>query len=197
MRTPSGGRSAAPRFVALSPDRLGDLLAYFEGDAFRDNPAWSSCYCQCYYEDHTKIKWSSRTSADNRNLAVQRCTSGEVRGNLAYQDGKVVGWCNAAPRDLLHSLDEDPVAGSEQIGCIVCFVVSPALRGRGIARSLLSAACDGLRAQGLLYVEANPRPDATGSGDNHFGPLSMYLSAGFAVDRVDDGDGSVWVRMRL
>ena len=119
-----------------------------------------------------------------------------MRGYLAYQDGKVVGWCNAAPRDLLHALDGDLVSGSEEIGCILCFVVSPAMRGRGIARSLLSAACEGLRAQGLLYVEANPRPNATGSGENHFGPMSMYLSVGFAVDRVDD-DGSVWVRKHL
>lgn len=188
--------ATAPLVTSLSPDRLADFLAFFDGEAFSDNPAWSSCYCQCYYEDHTKVAWSARTSAENRNCAIQRCASRDMRGHLAYLEGKVVGWCNAAPRHLLHSLDAESLPESERIGCILCFLVSPSARGRGIAKSLLLAACEGLRAQGLLFAEANPRPNATSSTDNHFGPLVMYLSAGFSVHRTDR-DGSVWVRKRL
>jgi GNAT superfamily N-acetyltransferase len=180
----------------LSPDRLSDLLAFFEGEAFTDNPAWSSCYCQCFYEDHRRVKWSARTAVENRDSAVARCSTRQMQGYLAYAGHRVVGWCNAAPRHMLHALDVEAISDAQDIGCILCFLVAPSARGTGVARSLLAAACDGLRTQGLLYAEANPRPDARTSAEQHFGPLPMYLSAGFAVDRTDD-DGSVWVRKRL
>ena len=189
-------KTLKPSIVALSPDRLADLLAFFEGEAFSDNPAWSSCYCQCYYEDHRKVKWAARTAAENRSCAVQRCASGEMQGYLAYLEGTVVGWCNAAPRQMLHVLDAEPIPESQHIGCIVCFLVAPSARGKGLAAALLSAACEGLRAQGLLHAEANPRPKATGTAENHVGPLSMYLTAGFSVHRTDP-DGSIWVRKSL
>jgi GNAT superfamily N-acetyltransferase len=189
-------RVNAPSIARLSPETLEDFLAFFDGDAFSDNPAWSSCYCQCFYEDHTRIDWPARTAAVNRECAVQRCASGSMQGYLAYSRGRVVGWCSAAPRHSFHALDHEPIRESEKIGCVLCFLVAPQARGQGIAKSLLQAACEGLRAQGLVYAEANPRPQAQTSADNHFGPLTMYLAAGFSVERKDD-DGSVWVRKRL
>jgi hypothetical protein len=115
----------------LSPDSLADFLAFFGGDAFSDNPAWSSCYCQCFYEDHTRIKWSAR-APQNRNMAIERCVSRQMQGYLAYCDGKVVGWCNAAPRRMLHALDAEPIDEAGHIGCIVCFLVSPLVRGKAL-----------------------------------------------------------------
>jgi GNAT superfamily N-acetyltransferase len=115
-----------------------------------------------------------------------------MQGLLAYREGQVVGWCNAAPRELLHALDAEPMAHPEQVGTILCFLVAPSARGRGVATALLQAACRHLAEQGLLMVEANPRPSAKGAADNHFGTLGMYLAAGFTVRRTDD-DGSVWV----
>jgi len=83
-----------------------------------------------------------------------------------------------------------------ETGTILCFLVARADRGQGIARLLLNAACATFSAQGLRYAEANPRPRAATSAENHFGPLSMYLAAGFSV-RSTDADGSVWVRKVL
>ena len=185
-----------PTFVPLTPATLPDLLAFFEGDAFSHHPSWASCYCQCYYEDHRVVKWSARTAEQNRTIAIVRGNAGTMQGWLAYADGVVVGWCNAAPRHLLHGLDEEPHPHAAEIGCILCFLVAPALRGQGIATALLHAACDGLRAQGLKFVEANPRVDTTDVGRNHFGPLAMYEAAGFVVDRPSD-HGSVWMRKTL
>lgn len=181
---------------AISPERLADFMAFFDGEAFEDNPKWSSCYCQCYYEDHAKIHWPSRTAEDNRACATHRICHGQMQGLLAYQGGHVVGWCNAAPRELLHALDAEPIANPEQVGTILCFLVAPSARGRGVATALLNAACQHLTNQGLLSVEANPRPNAEGAAENHFGHLSMYLAAGFAVRRIDS-DGSVWVGKEL
>lgn len=180
----------------LSPDRAADFMAFFEGEAFSDNPKWSSCYCQCFYEDHSKVHWLSRTAAQNRTCASQRIADGQMQGLLAYREGQVVGWCNAAPRALLHALDAEPVATPERVGTILCFLVAPSARGQGVATALLNAACEYLMRQGLQSVEANPRPSAKGTAENHFGPLGMYLAAGFTVRRTDD-DGSVWVGKEL
>jgi len=181
---------------ALSPERLPDFLEFFDGTAFSDNPKWSSCYCQCFYEDHRVVKWSERTASENRARACERIDAGLMQGYLAYSDDTPIGWCNAAPRKLIHALDDEPIPDAEQVGAIICFLVEPSHRGRGVARQLLEAACDGLRQQGLRVAEANPRPKADSAAANHFGPLGLYLSAGFSVYR-EDGDGSVYVRRSL
>jgi GNAT superfamily N-acetyltransferase len=185
-----------PAVRPLSPAAVPDLLAFFDCEAFSDNPKWASCYCQCFYEDHRVVTWSERSAAQNRACAVQRCHAGAMQGWLACVDDRVVGWCNAAPRALLHALDAEPIAHARETGCILCFLVSPALRRHGIAKALLQAACDGLAAQGLKFVEANPRTGTASPAANHYGPLAMYLAAGFEVDR-DSDDGSVWVRKPL
>ena len=65
--------------LPLSPDRLA-FLAFFDGTAFSDNPKWSSCYCQCFYEDHRVVTWSTRTAAENKALACQRTARDEMQG---------------------------------------------------------------------------------------------------------------------
>jgi ribosomal protein S18 acetylase RimI-like enzyme len=180
----------------LSPELKRDFLRFFEGSAFLDNPKWSSCYCQCFYEDHAVVKWSERTASQNRALACERIQNQQMQGYLAYIGNNPVGWCNAAPRNLLHALDSEPVPHAQHVGTILCFLVEPSCRGQGIARELLKAACHGLRQQGMHVAEANPRTAPTSAAENHFGPLNMYLSAGFVIDR-EDNDGSVWLRRSL
>ena len=180
----------------LSIESLPQFLRFFDGDAFSDNPRWSSCYCQCFYENHDVVKWSECTAERNRAMACNRAQSQEMQGYIALKGEEPVGWCGAAPRHLLHALDDEPTPDSETVGAIVCFLVAPRFRGEGIARLLLQAACDGLRGQGMTIAEANPRPQAETPADNHFGPLSLYLSSGFTVHR-EDSDGSVYVRRAL
>ncbi|HEY5006752.1 MAG TPA: GNAT family N-acetyltransferase [Caulobacteraceae bacterium] len=192
----SEAKGPGVRIHALSPDRLDDFLAFFDGEAFSDNPKWSSCYCQCFYEDHREVDWNARSGAENRRCAVRRARNGSMQGYLAYLSDRVVGWCNAAPRPLLHALDDEPIADAAETGTILCFLVAPDARGQGIARALLDAASDGLRAQGLQRVEANPRTGDVSPAQNHFGPLNMYLAAGFARG-LTDPDGSVWVSKPL
>jgi GNAT superfamily N-acetyltransferase len=180
----------------LSAERLADFLAFFDRDAFTDNPAWSSCFCQYLYVDHRSVDWESRTGPQNRAAACERVCSRTMQGYLAYRDDKPVGWCNAAPRALMDAFngESDPDAG--RIGEIGCFVIAKAHRRSGVATALLAAACEGLRAQGLDIAEARPAPDAQSDAQHYHGPLAMYLAAGFTIHRKG-GDGRVIVRKPL
>jgi GNAT superfamily N-acetyltransferase len=172
----------------LTPELLPDFLAFFEGPAFADNPAWHSCYCQFLCVDHWKVNWPERGAEQNRSQAFERICSNRMQGYLAYLDGRPVGWCSAAPRPMMHAFDDEPDPDAARIGQIGCFVIAKPRRRIGIARMLLDAACEGFRTQGLAFAEATPKSDATSDAQNHFGPLRMYLDAGFSVHRAQADD---------
>lgn len=180
----------------VSADRLADFLSFFDGEAFADNPKWGFCYCQFAYVDHSKVEWKTRTVEQNRQAACQRIQSNTMQGYLAYRNGKPIGWCNAAPRTMLESFADEPDPDAANIGEITCFIVAKEHRGTGVAKALLQAACDGLRAKKLAIAEATANPNASTEAENHYGPLSMYLAAGFAVHQVEEG-GHVTVRRLL
>jgi GNAT superfamily N-acetyltransferase len=179
----------------LTVDGLSDFLEFFDDVAFADNPEWSSCYCLFPHAPHHAMRWQDRVAADNRAASCARIREGQMRGYLAYHAGKPVAWCNAGRREWLTILDEDPELTGQSVGSIACFVVAKPHRGQGVARRLLEAACNGFNRDGVAIVEAYPRKDESGEAANHYGPLSMYLSAGF--DRVRDQDQNVIVRKRL
>lgn len=180
----------------ISAGRLADFLAFFDGEAFADNPRWGFCYCQFAYVDHAQVEWKARTVEQNRQAACGRIQDGSMQGYLAYRAGKPVGWCNAAPRTMLDSFADEPDPDAAHIGQITCFIVAKQHRGTGVAKALLQAACDGLRSQKLSIAEATANPAAASDAENHYGPLAMYLAAGFTVHHTED-DGYVIVRRRL
>lgn len=180
----------------LSPALQADFLRFFEGSAFADNPQWKSCYCQFLYVDHSKVNWKIRSAEENRASACERIACQRMQGLLAYRGDEVVGWCNAAPRLMMDSYADEPDPDAGRIGQITCFVVARAHRRTGVARALLDAACAALRDQGLQIAEAHPSRAAATDAEHHYGPLSLYLAAGFSVVRERD-DGLVVVRRSL
>lgn len=173
-----------------------DFLRYFDGPAFADNPRWAFCYCQFLYVDHAKVVWNERSAEQNRAAACERIACGRMQGLLAYRGDEVVGWCNAAPRALLDAFADEPDPDAQRLGQITCFVVAKPHRRTGVARTLLDAACEHLRQQGLALAEARPLRKAVSDAQHHLGPLSLYLAAGFSVHR-EDADGTVVVRRAL
>jgi GNAT superfamily N-acetyltransferase len=181
-----------PLFIRpLSPETLPDFLAYMDGEAFADNPQWHFCYCQYMYVDHAKVKWGSLTAGENRDSACERIRSGQMQGYLAYRQDKPVGWCGAAPRLLLPAFADQPDPDAARLGQITCFVVAQAHRRTGVAKSLLEAACEGFRQQGLTIAEASPREDAKSDAQHYHGPLAMYLAAGFVIHRAPQNGVSI------
>ena len=96
----------------------------------------------------------------------------------------------------MDSFDDEPDPDAHRLGQITCFVVARDHRRTGVARTLLEAACEMLREQGLSIAEANPSRKASTDAENHYGPLSLYLSAGFSLVR-ERADGIVVVRRPL
>jgi GNAT superfamily N-acetyltransferase len=180
----------------LAPARLADFVAFFDGDAFADNPGWRFCYCQYLHVDHRTVQWVRRTAEQNREAACQRIAAAQMQGFLAYRGGRVVGWCNAAPRTMMQAYADDHDPDDARIGQIGCFVVAKAQRRTGVAGALLRAALQGLGSSGLRIAQATPSRQARSDAQQHHGPLGMYLTAGFRVHRERD-DGTMVVRRDL
>ena len=166
----------------LTPELRDDYLAYFDREAFSDNPAWAACYCLAYCLDEPGQEFDNRTAAQNRAERAAMIDRGEASGVLAYAGGRIVGWCHAAPRPSLKLLDGTAEFAADEpdaTGAIVCYVVAPQYRGQGIARQLLDGACEMLRERGLRWVDAYPPLSARGDAGSYHGRMSMYADAGF------------------
>ena len=175
----------------LSPSLRDDFLYFFDNVAFADNPDWADCYCSAYH-------FHNRGKAETRREASDQVDEGRIHGFLAYDNGKPVGWCNAANRysypGVQWLMGPGPDKG-EKVGSIVCFVVASSHRNKGVASHLLNAACEKFSQQGLEYAEAYPVRKPSSAAYNFPGPLSMYLKNGFNTYR--DVDWYLVVRKKL
>lgn len=191
----------------LTPERAADYLRFFDherGPAFADNPEWAKCYCH-YYEVPTALTWSDFDGEANRLAMTARIATGEMEGYLAYAGDDVVGWMNAQPyHKLRHACARMRIAEPDlpvpphDAAAIVCFVIAPAHRRRGVARALLAAALADFAARGLALVDAFPwhaGPGDTKATDHYHGTQSMFAKAGF--ERVATHDNVTVMRRTL
>ena len=170
----------------VTRERIAEYQSFFDDYAFRDYPAWQSCYCMETHRTQSDEEWATRTAADNRRDMTGMIDRGEVTALLAYVDGKPVGWCNYGETTRLAGVIRRfglKAAEQEGVGSVACFVIAAPYRGHGVASRLLDAAVGRLRERGLKAVEAYPSRDEDSAQGNYRGPLSMYLRAGFEVFR--------------
>jgi GNAT superfamily N-acetyltransferase len=186
----------------LTPALLDDFLFFFENVAFSDHPEWSECYC-------THFHWDAKLESDwkrsggtkrGRDYAMEFIRSGVMQGYLAYREGEIVGWCNANEKSNFGNLVEraelwDGADRDAKVKAVVCFVVAPGMRGKGIATRLLERACRDAVSAGYDYMEAYPCRGETDEYTNHHGPFALYEKCGFSLYK-DLGRDSI-VRKRL
>ena len=167
----------------VTPERVGDYQRFFDGDAFRDYPAWQDCYCMHAVVDDD-AEWAVRTGAENRAAMSERLGAGQTTALLAYAGDRPVGWCHWGTADrvpaLLRHSSAEPEAG---VGHLACFIVAAPYRRHGVARALLDAALDRMRAAGLSFAQAYPARARRSPQGQFRGPLSMYQEAGFETRR--------------
>jgi len=164
----------------LTPDRLDDLAVLFDQPG---DPKW--CWCASFHITGT-VK--ARPPDLNRELLTERTGAGPSPGLLGYRDGRVVAWVSVGPRNSYRKLARSDYPGdgsaNDRVWSIVCFVVDPAERGRGLARAMLAAAVDHARAGGATAVEAyaiDPGGERIPNPIAYSGPIGIFLDAGFGV----------------
>ncbi len=207
---PSGPASAGPtqsqapahglRIVELAPDLCDDYMTLFDA-AFSDHPGWDGCYC-AFYDTPSDDPFDPEADGPrHRADRLARIRSGAARGLLAYLDERPVGWCNAGPRSAVPNLRRfaEAVADpSDDPAVVMCFVIDPDHRGRGVATALLREAVRAASRWGCPWLEGYPaKPDVDTEGlpwtaAFYKGTARMYEAAGFRVAR----DMGTWSVMR-
>ena len=152
-----------------------------------------ACYCRFWHFIGTTNDWLARTafSAEvNREEHVQGLLAGDPasRGLVALAGGDaVVGWMKLVPRTNVTKLRKGRVYGALDLGpdegvySIGCFLVHPEHRGKGVARALVGAADEAVRAWGGRAIEAYPRrsSDELRPEEVWMGPERIYIDAGY------------------
>ena len=186
--------------VEVGPHRVADYFTLFDS-AFRDNPGWDGCYCAFYDDTSGRPFNPEQDSQRHRVQREERLRSGNARGLLALIEGAPVGWCNVAPRSQIPNLRAFAQAvesSADDPAVIMCFVIDPDHRGKGVASALVRGAIEAGRRWEVPWMEAYPAKvgvDTEGlpwTAASYKGPLSMYLAAGFSVVR----DMGAWYVVR-
>ncbi len=144
------------------------------------------CYCSAWWVSEWE-GWADRSAEDNRLVRQKLLDDGEYDGYLLYRGTQPIGWSQVGRRDRLAKLNEQfgftPDPGT---WAITCFLIHPAFRRRGFARSLLDAILQDLPERGARRVEAYPRRNPVLDPlDLWNGPESLFLRAGFEVVQDD------------
>lgn len=165
----------------LSPELLDDYLYFFDNITFEEHPDWSNCYC---YESHfvgTSEEWRKEK---NRAAVIKLISEGRMRGYLAYSDHLPVGWCNVNNRLNYERLLKyyDFVDQKEKKICsVVCFLIHPDFRRKGIAQKLLEQICADYTGLNYDFIEAYPRKGDLSTEAHYKGPIEMYEHLDFGV----------------
>ena len=165
----------------LSPDFLDDYLSFFDNMVFTENPHWGACYCYSFHFTGNEHEWNRK---NNRAAVSDMICENKLRGFMAFDNNKAVGWCNANIRANYQALNKSYAldnSSGRDIGSVVCFVVRPEYRGKGIAGELLKTAIKDFQDQQIRILEAYPEKNSSSCEKNYKGPLAMYIRSGFEV----------------
>lgn len=182
----------------LTPE-LAEVFASYLGHLdFSHEPFWGSCFCRYYYTDCAFEDWIRRSGEENRDEAKAEIRAGRMHGYMAFEGERCVGWCNAAPAELLPRIRGElaPFCEGRKAACTICFVVHPDDRGKGVARALLGAAIQGFREKGYDGMVAFPFEDAQKPQKRYRGTTNMYLAAGYRQIGQTESTPVLWLDLQ-
>lgn len=185
--------------TALTPADLPAWLEFFDHRAFPDNPEWGTCYCRAFLVAQGE-DWDAACATNvNRPRMCDAIRAGEVSGALAWEGGRVVGWAQHGPARRFSTPDQrlfPPYQERDDVAAIICFVIAPDARGRGVARALLRGSLTQLQAAGFREVVARAAPEGDDTAHQFTGPLALYRSEGFVPD-PSGTERRPWVKREL
>lgn len=181
-------RKLMPELALTFADYLGNL-------DFGHAPHWATCFCRYYHTYCSRDEWQQRSGATNRQEAIENIKSGNMKGYLAFDDNKCIGWCNANNVNEYLRLKDDLEAliKDKKTGCVICFVIHPEYRGQGVARQLLKQAIEDFKAQGYEAVIALPIENRNEPQKLYRGTLNMYKENGFKEIEKHDNMSIMWL----
>jgi GNAT superfamily N-acetyltransferase len=168
--------------VTVSPatdDRFDDVAALLAPRRL-DAPA---CWCLAYRVTSSE---NNRLRGEDRPARLRSFFGNEIApGVIAYDNDEPVGWCAFGPRSEMGRLQRSktiPQVDDRPVVSIVCFVVRADHRRQGVARTMLEAATDYLRAHGVRTLEAYPIDNdgrKISSAFAYVGTVPLFESCGF------------------
>ena len=170
------------RIEPLTDERWDDLVELFE------RPGASiarGCYCMYYRRSGKHDVPAGMTYSEANKRALRKLVDrGVVPGLIGYEKNRPIGWVSLGPREDYAKLRRSPVmkpVDERPVWSIVCFVVDPQARHRGVAEAMLSGAVRWARKQGVTLLEAYPCDKRKKNADDSmwFGAKSMFDRAGF------------------
>lgn len=172
----------------VGADSWRDVVALFG-----ENGAYANCWCTWFL--FTSRAFDQATHGQRRRTLEERVCAGRPSGVLAYLNAEPVGWCAIGPRQDYERLTSPRARSYRSIDgrptwVITCFYIPKAARGQGIATTLLVAAVDYARREGVTTVDAYPVDLDLGdkpASSLYRGTLSMFTDAGF-VEIARHGD---------
>lgn len=182
----------------LNKDMAEEYIDFFDNRAFSDGSAEKGCYCVWHHwtdthEYERSLMPENERPYRKRDYAKELIQNGILNGFAAFDDNQIVGFCNADTKDNYFRLSRENhpnswkgVSENDKILSIVCFIVAPNMRRKGIAKVLLDAACRYAEENGYDYVEGYP-PQGEFTIRDCGGSASMYMNCGFEIIDVPDG----------
>ena len=178
----------------LDQNMTEEYIDFFDNRAFSDGSAERGCYCVWHHwtEQHERERSllpENERQFCKRNYAKELIQSGILNGFAAFCDNQIVGFCNSNYFRLSRESFPDSwqaVNGNDRILSVVCFIVDPKMRRKGIAKALLDCACQYAQENGYDYVEGYPVKGEFTINDCG-GSASMYISQGFEIIDIPNG----------
>jgi ribosomal protein S18 acetylase RimI-like enzyme len=168
----------------LSPTLIEDFFYFFDNRAFCDNPEWAGCYCMFYLCKSNLDAWEKRSGNMNREEAAEAIEEGRFKGYLAYHNDKPVGFCNVNEKKNLFFdkyRTESNNTGSKGIVSVVCFVIDPNFRRKGMSSHFIETIIKDYKNSEFNIIESYPSIYCTETKDNYHGYKEMYEKYDFEV----------------
>jgi ribosomal protein S18 acetylase RimI-like enzyme len=136
----------------------------------------------------TAEEWNNK--GKNRSEAIKLIKENRMRGYLAYNDGQPIGWCNANDKMNYRRLRLDVFSGiwdnqGKKTCSVVCFLIDPRYRRKGVASRLLEQVCIDYKNLGYDCMEAYPQKNS--SDEYCQGHPVLYKKNGFDIIREFEG----------